>query len=189
MADEQLLEITTYLNNDDALEPSALSRLQKVVYTDLKRIAANRLATESTNNTLTVTALVHEAFMRLDSVHSMTWKNRRHYYGAAAEAMRRILIDRARYHLRQRREGARSAMSLDEGLLLDGVQPRELVQLDDALQDLEQFDSDLADILKLKYFAGLSAKEIAEVFELAPRTAARKISAGRAWLLSQFDRD
>lgn len=187
MADEHILEITTFLNDDASLQPAMQSRLEKVVYTDLKRIAANRLATESTNSTLTVTALVHEAFMRLDSVHSMTWKNRRHYYGAAAEAMRRILIDRARYHLRQRREGSKSAMSLDEGLVLDGVKPRELVQLDDALSDLESMDTELADILKLKYFAGLSAKEIAELYELSPRTAARKITAGRAWLLSQFD--
>ncbi|MFK7885502.1 MAG: ECF-type sigma factor [Gammaproteobacteria bacterium] len=187
MADDNILEITTYLNDDESLKPERQSKLAKVVYQDLKRIAANRLATESANSTLTVTSLVHEAFMRLQSVHSMTWKNRRHYFGAAAEAMRRILIDRARYHLRQRREGSKSAISLDEGLLLEGVKPRELVQLDDALSDLESLDRELAEIVKLKYFAGLSAQEIAELYELTPRTASRKISAGRAWLLSQFD--
>ena len=187
MSDDNALEITTYLNADQPLQPHLQSRLEKVVYSDLKRIAANRLATESANNTLTVTALVHEAFMRLNEIHSMTWRSRRHYFGAAAEAMRRILIDRARYHMRKRREGSKSAIALEEGLVVDGVKPRELVQLDDALRDLESFDTELAEIVKLKYFAGLSAQEIAELCDLAPRTASRKIAAGRAWLLTQFE--
>lgn len=186
MTDDTLLEITTFLNAEEALGPQLQSKLEKVVYADLKRIAANRLAAESGNSTLTVTALVHEAFMRLNDTHSMTWKSRRHYFGAAAEAMRRILIDRARYHMRKRREGSKSAISLDESLLVEGIKPRELVQLNDALCDLESFDEALAEIVKLKYFAGLSAQEIAELCDIAPRTASRKIAAGRAWLLTQL---
>ncbi len=186
MSHEPDSEITTLLNGSDALEPAVANRLEKLVYSDLKRIAASKIAQESTSGTMTVTALVHEAFMRLESTESMTWQSRRHYFGAAAEAMRRILIDRARYYMRQRREGAKSALSLDEGLIVEGVRPSELVELDDALADLESFDKELALILKLKYFAGLSAREIAEVYESSTRTMARRIEAGRAWLMSQM---
>ena len=180
-------EITTLLNGGDALEPAMVTKLEQLVYRDLKRIAASKIAKESANSTMTVTALVHEAFMRLESSDKMTWKSRRHYFGAAAEAMRRILIDRARYYLRKRREGAKSALPLDEGLIVDGVKPAELVDLDDALADLESFDEELAVILKLKYFAGLSAREIAQVYEASPRTMTRRIEAGRAWLLTQMN--
>lgn len=187
MVDESIKEITTFLNGSDSMSGSARTKLQNMVYKDLKRIAANRLAQESSNNTLSVTALVHEAFLRLDATNSMTWKSRRHYFGAAAESMRRILIDKARYHMRQRREGAKSAMSLDEGLIIEGVTPLHLVQLDDALCDLEKLDSELADILKLKYFGGLSAEEIAELYQSTTRSMSRKIKGGRAWLATQLD--
>ena len=186
MGEEPDSEITTLLNNNDVLEPATVSRLEQLVYRDLKRIAASKIAQESASSTMTVTALVHEAFMRLESSDKMMWKSRRHYFGAAAEAMRRILIDRARYYLRKRREGAKSALSLDEGLIVEGVKPAELVKLDDALADLESFDEQLAAILKLKYFAGLSAREIAEVFEVSTRTMTRRIEAGRAWLLTEM---
>lgn len=179
-------EITKLLNGSDALAPATATRLEQLVYQDLKRIAASKMAKESASNTMSVTALVHEAFMRLEATDKMTWKSRRHYFGAAAEAMRRILIDRARYYLRQRREGAKSVLPLDEGLVVEGVKPSELVRLDDALADLEAFDEELAVVLKLKYFAGLSAREIAEVYEESPRTMARRIEAGRAWLLTQM---
>lgn len=187
MTDEGAEQITLLLNGDGALDQGEAARLEQFVYRDLKRIAASKLMRESKSNTMTVTSLVHEAFMRLDGMETMTWKSRRHYFGAAAEAMRRILIDRARYYMRQRREGAKSALSLDEGLVMDGVKPDELVRLDDALTDLEAFDGELADILKLKYFAGLSAREIAEVCDAAPRTVARRVEAGRAWLLTQME--
>lgn len=186
MVDETVKEITVFLNNEKELSLSLKAKLEKMVYADLKRIAANRLATESKNNTLTVTALVHEAFMRLDGVHSMTWKSRRHYFGAAAESMRRILIDKARYQMRQRREGAKSAIPLDEGLIVDGIPAPELVKLDDALKDLRAMDEELADVMALKYFAGLSAKEIAQLYNSTQRTMSRKIKAGRAWLASQI---
>ena len=187
MTDEQDAEITTLLNGDEPLDPATVSKLEQLVYRDLKRIAASRLVHEAKTNTMTVTSLVHEAFMRLDSMEDITWQSRRHYFGAAAEAMRRILIDRARYYMRERRKGARSAVQLDEGLVVDGVKPDELIRLDDALVDLQAFDQDLADILKLKYFAGLSGREIAELYDAAPRTMARRIEAGRAWLLTQME--
>lgn len=189
MQDDQANELTAYLNDESVGTPSTQAKLIKMVYSDLKHIAINRLATESPNSTLTVTSLVHEAFLKLNNVHSMTWSSRRHYFGAAAEAMRRILIDRARYHLRNRREGAKASIPLEEGIHVEGVKPDELIALSDALTDLESFDEELAELVKLKFFAGLSAEEIAEIHETSPRTILRKIQSARAWLLVQVSQE
>lgn len=187
MADESVQEITVFLNDGGAMSTATKSRLQKLVYQDLRRVASNRLSNESHSNTMNVTALVHEAFLRLDQSSEMTWQSRRHYFGAAAESMRRILVDKARFEMRQRREGAKSEISLDEGLVVEGVTPDHLVRLDDALSDLEKQDEELADLVKLKYFAGLSAAEIAEMYESSERSMSRKIKAGRAWLYTQLN--
>lgn len=188
MSADDSIDITRILNEVSAGNSSARDKLARLVYQDLKRIAANRLRTESKNNTLTVTALVHEAFMRLDSTRQMSWQSRRHYFGAAAEAMRRILIDRARYHQRQRREGDKKAIPLDDGLQLEAIAPRELIALNDALSDLQQHDAQLAELVKLKYFVGLSIAEIAELLETSSRTVDRRWQAARAWLLMELGR-
>lgn len=180
-------EVTTYLNGTRTLSSADTSRLEKAIYTDLRHIAINRLACESPNSTLTVTSLVHETYLKLKQVDSMSWESRRHYFGAAAEAMRRILIDRARYHLRQRREGEKLAIPLDEGLILVGVKPRNLIELNDAITDLESFDKRLADIVKLNYFVGLSSSDIADLYDESSRTISRKIGTARAWLLAQVE--
>ena len=183
---EPKLEITMLLNGNESIGPAETTRLEQLVYDDLRRIAAARLAKESPGTTMSVTTLVHEAFMRLDATSSMQWQSRRHYFGAAAEAMRRILIDRARYYMRQRREGAKSALQLDEGLVVDGIRPEELIALDDALGELEAADKELADLLKLRYFVGLSSREIAGLCDLSVRSISRRISAGRAWLQTRM---
>ncbi len=180
-------EITTFLNDSEAIKGRDQAQLYKMIYADLKNIARNRLASEANNGgTVSVTVLVNEAFMKLDSTHTMSWKSRRHYFGAAAEAMRRILIDRARYHQRARREGSKAAIELEEGIHVVGVKSDDIVELNDALSDLEKFDDDLAMLVKLKYFAGLSAEEIAELVDSSSRTVARNIQTARAWLLTQM---
>lgn len=189
MSEDYTSEITTFLNAGDSIDQGDQSKLYSLIYKDLKNIARNRLAAEYKQGTLTVTALVHEAFIKLDNVDSITWKNRRHYFGAAAEAMRRILIDRARYHSRQRREGEKNAIEFDEGIQVEGVKASELIELDDALEELESFDEEMAMIVKLKYFAGLSAEEIAPLTELSARTVSRKLQTARAWLLVQMKPD
>lgn len=186
MTDDYVNEITTLLNDEDAFNPRIQSQLAKLVYLDLKRIGFNRLANESLDNSLTITGLVHETFIRLNECESMTWKNRRHYYGAAAEAMRRILIDRARYHFADRREGEKMAIPLEEGLLLEAVKPRHLIELSDALTDLEAHDKELAELVKLRYFVGLSLKEIAEMQDVSSRTIDRRWSIARAWLMTEI---
>jgi RNA polymerase sigma factor (TIGR02999 family) len=179
-------EITTLLHKSALGNPASESELIRLIYQDLKHIAINRLRGESENYTLTVTALVHEAFLRLSKLKNMTWQSRRHYFGAAAEAMRRILIDRARYHLCECREGDNKPIQLEEGLLLEDIRPKELLDLDDALFDLGRYDSELAEIVKLKYYAGLSINDIAELHKVSPRTIDRRWQAARAWLLSEI---
>lgn len=185
MKDSVQHEITELLNG--AVEnPDKRNQLDKLVYSYLKRIAGKQLSNEGSQKTVTVTSLVHEAFFSLERTDQITWESRKHYFGAAAEAMRRILIDRARYHLRNRREGSKNAVSLDESLQITDIKPTELIALNDALIDLRTVDKDLADILELKYFVGLSAEEIAPLYDISPRTAARRLTEGRAWLYSEL---
>lgn len=179
-------EITAFLNDADYCESSESARLNKLIYSHLKNIARNRMAGEGRGGTITVSDLVNEAFIKLDGVHSLTWKSRRHYYGAAAEAMRRILIDRARYKKRSKREAQLNVVELDEEIHITGVNTAELVQLDDALNDLEAMESELASVIKLNYFGGLPVKDIAELLDMSPRTVARKLQTARAWLLTQM---
>ena len=103
------------------------ARLTELVYEDLKKIASNRLASESADQTLSATSLVHEAYLKLSNIADISWESRRHYFGAAAQVMRRILIDRARYHSRQRRGGEKSAIPLEEGLYLNSVKSGRLI--------------------------------------------------------------
>lgn len=185
--DDSSSEITTYLNNQDMANEKNKAIMNKLIYSHLKNIARNRMATESRQGTISVTDLVNEAYLKLDATHSIEWQSRRHYYGAAAEAMRRILIDRARYKLRNKREAQNNVIELNEEIHLVGVNTTELVQLDDALSDLEAIDDDMATLVKLNYFAGLSTTEIAELTDSSPRTVARKIQTARAWLLTQMN--
>ena len=177
----------TLLLQDEQLEPDDLhARLTELVYEDLKKIASNRLAAESPDQTLSATSLVHEAYLKLSNVADISWESRRHYFGAAAQVMRRILIDRARYHSRQRRGGEKSAIPLDDGLYLDSVKADDLLALDDALTDLEAENLELAHLVKLRYFAGLSMQEISELEDISLRTANRRWQTARTWLLAQL---
>lgn len=180
-------EITRLLGDVAEGKQGARDDLTSMVYNDLRRIAAQRLKGEG-HDSLGVTGLVHEAFLRLDQTNKMTFDDRRHYFGAAAQAMRRILIDRARYHGAQRRPDPRKALPIEEaGIVIEGLDPSRLLSLDQALESLEGHDESLASLVRLKFFAGLSTTEIADVLEMSTRTVERRWQAARAWLATEME--
>jgi RNA polymerase sigma factor (TIGR02999 family) len=187
MPKSENFDITIALNDAYITSPDIPLDMMEQIYVDLRRIAANRLQNESPSSTVSVTILVHESFLNLSKSTEINWKSRRHFYGAAAETMRRIMIDRARYHNSKSRNGAKDTLPLDDDLVLESTIPAELLELNDALIDLESFDAHLAEIVKLKHFVGLSVKEIADISGSSPRTIDRKWTAAKAWLLAEME--
>jgi RNA polymerase sigma factor (TIGR02999 family) len=170
----------------DALPPgdaATASQLLPLVYDDLRRLAAHRLAHETPGQTLDPTALVHEAYLRLMGDQAeVSWDNRGHFFAAAAEAMRRVLIDRARRKRALKRGGDLTRRQLDEAELL-APEPREdLLALDEALTQLAATDGTAASLVQLRYFGGLSIPEAAQVLGISSRTADRVWAYARAWL-------
>jgi RNA polymerase sigma factor (TIGR02999 family) len=169
-------------------EPRAADQLLPLVYDELRRLAAARLAREAPGQTLQPTALVHEAYLRLighDPAHP--WDGTAHFYGAAAEAMRRILIDRARDRKRLKRGGDLTRRRFDlEGVIADEASPDDLIDIDDALDRLARVDPRGAELVKLRLYAGLSLDEAAAALGVVRRTAERDWSFARAWLFRQL---
>jgi RNA polymerase sigma factor (TIGR02999 family) len=180
---EEMKEVTQLLNAVDRGDPQAAAQLLPLVYDELRRLAAARLANEPSGNTLQPTALVHEAYLRLvGAPEGDQWDHRGHFFAAAAEAMRRILIDDARHKATAKRGGAlrRQALEPDTAAI---PEPREdLLALDEALDRLEAEDPLKANLVKLRYFAGLSLAEAAAALDLSERTAGRHWAFARAWL-------
>jgi RNA polymerase sigma factor (TIGR02999 family) len=175
-------EVTRILSAIEQGEPQAAERLLPLVYDELRELAAQRLAQEKPGQTLQATALVHEAYLRLvDTDNVRQWNSRAHFFAAAAEAMRRILIESARRKRRPKHGGDRHRADLDSG---DAIAPpvADLLALDEALEKLAAEDKDSADLVKLRYFAGLSLAEAAEALGLPARTAGRRWAYARAWL-------
>jgi RNA polymerase sigma factor (TIGR02999 family) len=176
-------DVTRILSTIEHGDPSAAEQLLPLVYDELRKLAAARMAQESPGQTLQATALVHEAYLRLvgpGSTHQ--WQGRGHFFAAAAEAMRRILIDRARCHQSTRRGGDRRREGLDEGALISTGPSDDILALDEALARLEAVDSRAAELVKLRYFAGLTIPEAAQFLGVAPRTADDIWAYARAWL-------
>ncbi len=169
-------------------DPTAAAELLPLVYHELRRLAQARMARERPGQTLTPTALVHEAYLRLVGHGDPSWQNRAHFFAAAAEAMRRILIERARRYARDKHGGGQGRVTLDERML--GVVPESetLVALDEALTRLEEQDPDMAAVVKLHQFAGLSLAETAAALETSERTVSRRWTAARAWLQRELTR-
>jgi RNA polymerase sigma factor (TIGR02999 family) len=160
----------------------ALERLLPVVYGELRRLASAQMRHERADHTLQTTALVHEAYLRMLGAQNPPWNDRAHFFRAAAEAMRRILIEHARKHRRIKRGGDRVRVSLSD--LKSGV-PEDsdtILALDDALGRLEEQDPRAADVVRLRFFAGLSVEETAKALEVSERTVKREWSFARAWL-------
>ena len=183
-----MTDVTRILNAIEQGDTRATDELLPLVYEELRLLAAQKLSHETPGQTLQATALVHEAYMRLIGEEKQDWKNRRHFFKTAAEAMRRILIDNARRKKRLKRGGERQRNELDEALLGqdDGIPVDDLLALDEALVKLSQEDEIKAEVVKLRYFAGLSVEQTADVLEISPRTVKRHWAYARAWLLSEI---
>jgi len=178
-----MVDVTHLLSAVEAGDPQAAADLLPVVYGELRQLAAARLAAEKPGQTLQATALVHEAYLRLvGGRQPQDWSGRGHFFAAAAEAMRRILINRARDKGRLKRGGGRRRLDLDH-LSDPGTAPAaDLLDLDDALDRLARSYPQAADLVKLRFFAGLSLDEAAVALGLARRTADRQWAFARAWL-------
>jgi RNA polymerase sigma factor (TIGR02999 family) len=176
-------EVTRILRQIEQGEPVAAERLLPLVYEELKKLAAARLAHEHPGQTLQPTALVHEAYVRLvDVKRAHEWQSRGHFFAAAAEAMRRILVDAARRKRREKHGGDRKRVSLDDVALAAPDLRHDLIELDTALTRLAALDPQAARLVELRHFAGMSVPEAAQLLGISPRTADRVWAYARAWL-------
>jgi len=188
-------EATEIIKAAESGDAGAAKRLLPLVYTELRRLAAERLRREGPGMTLQPTALVHEAYVRLvGGDGEVKWNGRGHFFGAAAEAMRRILIERARRKRTSRHGGDRQRVELDQvdldrADLADDPHGADLLALDEALGELERDDPAAAAVVKLRYFAGLTTAEVAEALGLSLRTANRHWAYARAWLFKRLHGD
>jgi RNA polymerase sigma factor (TIGR02999 family) len=175
--------ITRVLNAIEHGDPHTAEQLLPLVYDELRRLAVERLAQERPGQTLQATALVHEAYLRLvGGEKTPDWHGRRHFFAAAAEAMRRILINRARDKGRQKRGGRLQRVDLDRLVVADEATDEELVAIDDALKELTHRNGPCAELVKLRFFTGLTLDEAAASMGISRRTANRYWAFARAWL-------
>ena len=182
-------DVTAILSQIEQGDPTAAEQLLPLVYEELKRLAASKLGREKPGQTLQTTALVHEAYIRLvDNEKAQHWNSRGHFFGAAAEAMRRILIDHARAKGARKRGGGYQRMELNSAMLNFESCPDEVLDLDEAIQKLSERDQPKAELVKLRFFAGLSLPEAAAVMGIAPRTARDHWAYARAWLYRHMTR-
>jgi RNA polymerase sigma-70 factor, ECF subfamily len=164
----------------------ALEQLTPRVYDELRRIAAHFMRDERPGRTIQTTALVHEAYLKLIDVTNVDWQHRAHFFAISAQIMRRILLDRARRRVAAKRGGMAARINLDEVPNIGTGRARELVALDDALNALEEVDGRKARVIELRFFAGLSVEETAEVLKLSADTVMRDWRLARAWLLAEL---
>ena len=176
-------ELTGILSAIEHGNPEAAARLLPLIYDELRRLAAQKLAQEKPGQTLQATALVHEAYLRLvGKGDEPPWNGRGHFFAAAAEAMRRILVENARRKKSLKRGGDRSRQDLDALEIALPEIPEDLIALDEALTKLAATDRPAADLVHLRFFAGLPLPEIAQLLGISPRTADRLWAYARAWL-------
>jgi RNA polymerase sigma factor (TIGR02999 family) len=180
-------EVTRILDAIGQGDPLAAGQLLPLVYGELRKLAAERMAQEKPGQTLQPTALVHEAYLRLvGQGEERHWDSRGHFFAAAAEAMRRILVENARYKRRLRHGGGRKRLDLDGVDVADDVADERLLALDEALAKLAAEEPEVAEVVKLRYFVGLTIEQTAEVLGISVRTANRHWAYARAWLHGQL---
>jgi RNA polymerase sigma factor (TIGR02999 family) len=182
-------DVTHLLSAVEQGDARAAERLLPLVYDELRKLAAQRLAQEKPGQTLQATALVHEAYLRLvgGSAASSGWGSRGHFFGAAAEAMRRILVENARRKRAVKHAGDRVRVSLEGLDLADEAPPEQMLALDEALTRLAAEDPQKAELVKLRFFAGLSIEATAQALAISPATAKRWWNFARAWLLHAIE--
>jgi len=179
-------ELTQILEAIQRGDPKAADDLLPVVYEELRRLAAAKMAREASGHTLQPTALVHEAWLRLAGHENPRWENRAHFFGAAAEAMRRILIDAARRKQARRHGGGQQRINLDDVDVASEVEDDQLLALNEALERFSAQDKTKAELVKLRYFAGLTIAEAAQVLGVSEPTAKRYWAYARAWLYREI---
>ncbi|HVC92615.1 MAG TPA: ECF-type sigma factor [Pirellulales bacterium] len=176
-------DVTQILSQIESGDPSAAEHLLPLVYDELRKLAAARLSQEKPGQTLQATSLVHEAYLRLVDVDdAQRWDSRGHFFTAAAEAMRRILVDRAREKGRAKRGGGLKRIDIDSIDLATTATPDQFLAIDDALAKLARDDAAAAQLVKLRYFAGLTVEEAAKAVGISTATAYRHWNYARAWL-------
>jgi RNA polymerase sigma factor (TIGR02999 family) len=180
--------VTQLLHNWSNGDKSALEELMPLVYGELRRLAAAYLRRERPNHTLQSTALVHEAFMKLVNQQEVHWQSRAHFFAIAAQMIRRILVDYARSQHAEKRGSGAVKLELDAALAVPLKTDVDLVMLNDALDRLAELDPRQSRIVELRFFAGLSIEETAEVMQLSPATIKREWTSARAWLFREISR-
>ena len=186
-----MTDITRILNSMESGDPELAEDLLPLVYDELRQLAAARMSGENAGHTLQATALVHEAWIKLASPEgeSLQWNGRRHFYAAASDAMRRILIDHARRKMAERRGGDWLRITFGDQEAPHSATPPEMIDLNDALDRLAEIDEEKASVAKLRLFGGLTVEEIALTLEISPATIKRRWSYVKAWLSRELKRD
>jgi RNA polymerase sigma factor (TIGR02999 family) len=167
----------------------ALEGLMHIVYNELRRLANHYLRSERPDHTLQPTALVHEAYLRLTGQKQVHWQNRAHFFGVAAQMMRRVLVDHARANCCAKRGGAALKLSFEETMNLYQRQDQQLVELDEALTRLREIDSRKSEVVELRYFGGMSVEETAEVLGVSCNTVMRDWNMAKAWLYQELKKN
>jgi RNA polymerase sigma-70 factor (ECF subfamily) len=167
----------------------AREALMPLVYNELRQLAASYLRRERSDHTLQATALVHEAYLRLVEQDNVSWQNRHHFFGAAANLMRRILVDHARAHMAEKRGSGLLKVALTEAIAMSQEQPAELLALDESLTRLAAVDQQQGRIVELRVFAGLTVEETAEILGVSPATVKRDWAVAKAWLLREIRKE
>jgi RNA polymerase sigma factor (TIGR02999 family) len=182
-----MTDVTQILSAIEQGDPSAAEQLLPLVYDELRKLAAKKMAQEAPGQTLQATALVHEAYVRLVDVEkAQHWDSRRHFFAAAAEAMRRVLVENARRKGRQKRGGHFNRVELQEADLVVNAPSDELLAVDEALQELADESPEKAELVKLRFFAGLTLEEAAESLGISRTTAYRQWAYARAWVYERI---
>ncbi len=187
MTDELQHEVTQILRQWNDGDADAPARLMPLVYDELRRRARAFLAKERGSHTLQPTALVHEAYLRLVDQTRINWQNRAHFFGLAANMMRRVLVDHARAHATGKRGGAARRLSIDDVQITLEQRAASLVALDEALEKLAEFDGRKVKIVEMRFFGGLTDEEIAEVLQISTRTVLRDWRSARLWLYRELN--
>ena len=181
-------EVTRLLQQWTEGRQDALDQLVPQVYAELRRLASSYLRRERPNHTLQATALVHEAFLKLIDQRAVRWQNRAHFFGIAAQAMRRILVDHARAHAAGKRGAGDRHVSLDETVVVTGAPDYDLLALDEVLTRLATIDPQQSRVVELRFFGGLTLEETAEVMQISPATVGREWTLAKAWLYAELQR-
>jgi len=182
-------DVTQILDRVQQGDPKAGEELLPLVYEELRKLAVAKMATQPAGQTLQATALVHEAWLRLERGQTMQWESRKHFYAAAAQAMRHILIERARKKQRTRHGAELVRVDPDDIEIEAPTDDDRLLQINAALDELAALAPDKAEVVKLRFFVGLKESEIAELLHITPRTVERYWSYAKAWLFERIARD